>query len=251
MTEPVRDPLPTHTPLGPVGRLCAGVLAMALALTLPVSVHAAPGEPASPASESGELPDESQVRAALSDGDLTTARELAVARREAMPSATDPQVEAEAWQLEAEVWLALGDYQHAKLALESALDALPDDASERDQLLDQLAEIEARSRGTKSDEPASSHRESIDQTRADRLAALAPKPLPAPLVIDEPQPVSIAKKWYFWVTLGTIVASAGAIAGIAISSAVDDRNSTNAGTASATPSTMGRQLPAGGVMFRF
>ncbi|KIG17571.1 hypothetical protein DB30_03052 [Enhygromyxa salina] len=233
----MRNHLLTHPPLA---RLCAGVLASALATTIPVSVHAAP----QPSESAGAVstPETSQVRAALDDGDLTTARELAQARTEAAPTVANHQ-------LEAEVHLALGDYQQAKRSLAAALELLPEDAGERAQINAQLAEIEAASRGTKPEEPASTHRDAIDQARADRLAALAPKPPPPPQVVDAPKPVSIAKKWYFWVTLGAIVASAGAIAGIAISSAVDDGDNTNAGTASAGAAR--QPIPAGGVMFRF
>jgi hypothetical protein len=248
MTEPVRDPGLARRS----ARLGAGVVALALAATLPVPVHAAPSQPeqapeladADGIPDVPDLPDPSRLRAALRDGDLTTARELAVACSEAAPT-------PENYQLEAEVWTALGDYAQAERALGAALDALADDASAREQIEiieAQLDELRAASRGTKPDEPASSHREAIDRARADRLAALAPTVAPPPQVVDAPKPVSIAKKWYFWVTLGAIVGTAGAIAGIAISAAVDDRNATNTGTASG----VARQpIPAGGIMLRF
>jgi len=72
------------------------------------------------------------------------------------------------------------------------------------------------------DEPASTHREELDAAREERLAP-TPEPEkaePAPAPVED---VKIVKKWYFWVTLAAIVASAGAITGIAIKAATDER----------------------------
>jgi hypothetical protein len=91
----------------------------------------------------------------------------------------------------------------------------------------------------------STERERIDTERAERLAALAPKPPPPPIV-DAPKPVPITKKWYFWVTLGAIAASAGAIVGLGASSAVQEQRD-NAGTAAAARTP----IPVGGMMLRF
>ncbi|PRQ05849.1 hypothetical protein ENSA5_01690 [Enhygromyxa salina] len=209
----------------------------------PTTIHAAPAEVEAPRQELSEAPapesapDAALIRAALEDGDLTTARELALARSEAEPSAAN-------FQLEAEVWEALGDYANAKRAYGQALEALPEGADEREEIRAKIAELEAASRGTRADEPESSHRERLDRERADRLAALAPKLPPPPEVVDTPAPEPIVKKWYFWVTLGAIVASAGAIVGIAVASAVEDSQDTATGAAR-------RPTPAGGVVFRF
>lgn len=229
--------------------LCAGLVALALALALPVTASAAPAEgptaegpatapPAAPPRESpSEVPDAAAIRSALESGDLSTARELAVARSKAEPSPDN-------LALEAEVWLALGDYEHAKLALDEAIETLPEDAADDRAALEQLREdIEASSRGTKPDEPESSHRERLDRDRAERLAALAPKPAPLPEVVDEPKPPEpIIKKWYFWVTLGAIVATAGAIVGVAVSSSLEARD----GDAASRQPT-----PTGGLTIRF
>ncbi len=224
--------------------LCAGLVSLTVALALPVTSHAAPARgptpegPAAPASEAAaELPDEAAIRSALEAGDLTAARELALARSDAEPSADN-------FALEAEVWLALGDYERAKAALDEAIAALPEGAKEDRAALTSLRdEIEAASRGAKPDEPESSHREQLDHDRVERLAALAPKPAPVPEPVDEPKPPEpIVKKWYFWVTLGAIAATAGAIVGVAVASSIDERNSDSASR---------QPAPTGGLTIRF
>lgn len=230
--------------------LCAGLVALTLGLALPVTVAAAPAQgptpegPAAPSSATEapadqaptEIPEPAAIRSALEAGDLTTARELAVARSQAQP-------DADSFALEAEVQLALGDYERAKLALDRAIAALPEDHENRAALIEQRDELEARSRGARSDEPESTHREQIDRDRAERLAALAPKPPPPPEPIDQPKPREpIVKKWYFWVTLGAIVATAGAIVGVAVSSSVEERKGDAASR---------QGLPAGGMTIRF
>ncbi|HLT39082.1 MAG TPA: hypothetical protein VK034_22515 [Enhygromyxa sp.] len=230
--------------------LCAGLVSLTLALALPVTSFAAPAQgpapegPAAPASDAaatgdagGEDLGPAAIRSALEAGDLTTARELAVARSEAEPT-------ADSFALEAEVHLALGDYQRAKSALDRAIAALPEDATQdRAALLEQREAIEARSRGARSDEPESTHREQLDRERAERLAALAPKSEPIAEPIDQPKPsVPITKKWYFWVTLGAIVATAGAIVGVAVASSVEERKGDAASR---------QGMPAGGMTIRF
>jgi hypothetical protein len=242
MTEPVRQ-----SPIESLARrVCATTLALTLACLSPLTVRAAPpeaspaptAEPAAPTSDAAEAPDEAAIRSALQAGDLTTARELAVARSEADPSADN-------LVLEAQVWVALGDYENARRAYAAARDALPEGALEERELIDaEIAALEDASRGTRADEPVSTERERIDAARAERLAALAPKP-PPPQIVDKPKPVPITKKWYFWVTLGAIAASAGAIVGLAVSSAVEERRD-NAGTAAAR-----QPIPVGGMMLRF
>lgn len=238
MTEPV---------LVELGRsLCAGLVSLTLALALPATGVAAPAQgptaegPTAPETGSeapAEVPEQAAIRSALEAGDLTTARELAVARSEGQPSADN-------FALEAEVMLALGDYEQAKAALDRAIAALPEDAEGDRAALTQLRDdIEARSRGTRADEPESTHREQLDRERAERLAALAPKPTPPPEPIDEPKPREpIIKKWYFWVTLGAIVATAGAIVGVAVSSSIEERKGDAASR---------QGLPAGGMTIRF
>jgi tetratricopeptide (TPR) repeat protein len=227
----------------PIGRSAwAGLLALSLALALPIPAIASPatGPTAEgPTTTASEPASEAEIQSALEAGDLTSARELAVARANAEPTAHN-------FALAAEVWLALGDYEQATAALDQALARLdPGPEADADRAaLDRLrAEIETLARGTKPDEPASRHRTQIDRDRADRIAALTPKPEPIPAPIDAPAPRQpITKKWYFWVTLGAIVATAGAIVGVAVASGVEERNSD---AASRQPA------PAGGVMIRF
>lgn len=251
MTEPVRLGVSPSAARDPLGRtLAAGLVSLTLALAVPITSLAAPvvgsiqEGPATqpdaqpdpqPDAQPDEVPDEAAIRSSLADGDLTTARELAVARSEADPSADN-------FALEAEVWLALGDFERAKAALNQAIAALPEDGDR--EALEQLREqIEASSRGAVVDEPESTHRERFDRERADRLAALEP-PTPAPSEpTDTPAPrVPIVKKWYFWVTLGAIVGTAGAIVGVAISASVDERRTTAASR---------EGVPAGGLTIRF
>lgn len=233
MTEPVRQ-----SSLESLSRrVCATLLAVSLASLSPLGVWAAPPEEAPATDEApAEVPDEAAIQAALADGDLTTARDMAVARSAAEPSADN-------LVLEARVWTALGDYEQAKRAYGSARDALPEGAVEqRESIEAELQALEDQSRGTRADEPVSTQRERLDAERAERLAALSAKP-PPPTITDAAKPVPITKKWYFWVTLGAIAASAGAIVGLAVSSAVEERRDT--GTAARQP------IPVGGVTLRF
>lgn len=224
----------------PLRTLVAGLLAPTLTLMLPIATaRAQPPAPdetaATSAAPADDAPTRDAVEAALADGDLGTARDRVVALTDSEPS-------TENLELEASVWLALGDYANAKRALREAIDGLPEDAHEslRADLEAEHDRIEEASRGTVADEPASTHRERLDEQRA--LANAVPEPPPAPTPVDEPKPEPIVKKWYFWVTLGAIVASAGAIAGVAIQSRVDENNGD---AASRTPA------PAGGLVFRF
>lgn len=224
-------------------------------------------------------PSPEAVEAAIEAGDLSLARDIAVALREADPSLDNRR-------LEARTWVTLGDYAAAKATLEAGqaeleeeLDAMRqaavDEAAEAGEELDpasvdlgsegaaitaeigaldeELAALDEASRGTVADEPESTHREAMDDERAARLAALAPKPEPPPAPIDGPAPIEIHKKWYFWVTLGAIVASAGAIVALGIRNGVDERNEQSSAQlpapAPAGPGKVG--LGAGGVVFRF
>ncbi len=159
------------------------------------------------------------VEDALAQGDLNSARERAVTQREADPS-------AENWKREAEVCEQLRDYPCAIAAWRGRLAALPEDAhTERGNAELRIESLEEESRGVVADEPESTHREQLDQARADRIAAANPPP---PTPEPKPQPetladVQIHKKWYFWVTIVAFAASAAAITGIAVKSALDEQ----------------------------
>lgn len=158
---------------------------------------------------------EASVRAALAEGDLETAQVDAKALREAEPT-------FDHWLLEADVHAARGDHASERAALEGARASEPETgASEREEsrlaaIQSRLAALDERMRGSVADEPVSSHRERLDAERAARLAALQPPPPVAAPVDVPPPPVPIVKKWYFWVTLGSIVGAAVAITAVAI-----------------------------------
>lgn len=161
-------------------------------------------------------PEPATVEAALAGGDLSAARTLAEAARKAAPT-------AEHWRAEAEVCERLADHACARAAWEGHLAALPA-SGDRKAGEAALARLDEVSRGTVEDEPASTHRAALDKARADREAALLPKPAPA----DAPKPTPprrerIVKKWYFWVTTLAIAAAAGAITGIAVKAARDEQ----------------------------
>lgn len=194
-------------------------------------VHAAPSEtePASsPAKDGG-------VDEALSGGDLTTAREQAVEEREATPSAAT-------WKTEAEVHEARGDYAAAIAAWTAHRDALPEsDTQGRAAAEAKIAALQEASRGTVADEPASTHRAAFDAKRA------VPPPVvaaPPPVEPDTTQPQDrIVRKWYFWVTIGAIVASAGAITGIAIKAArTEQKDALDGASAASGPLSTGPAL---------
>ncbi|MCA9681119.1 MAG: hypothetical protein KC457_02920 [Myxococcales bacterium] len=245
-----------RTPLAPV---IAGLVAASLLVTLPVlprPAMAAPSDEA-PAEAKPEAPETAEqpaaevtdaatieaVEAALAEGELGRASELAVALREAQPT-------LEHHRLEAWVWEALGDYQQAKAAIDRALESLEEDDPSRPELEAEWTRLDDASRGTVADEPASTHRQRLDDERAARLAALAPKPTPPPPVIDvAPKREPIVKKWYFWVTLGALVASAAAIVGIAVAANVEDRK--NVGAARLPKSGPAVGAGPGGLVFRF
>lgn len=201
--------------------------ALVLALARPAA--------AAPAGASQEAP--TTVEAALETGDLTTARSLAEKARAADPS-------PENWRREAEVCRRLADYACARAAWKGHLEALPKGA-DRGEAEARLAEIEDMSRGTVADEAPSTHRATLDKARADKLAALSPEaaaaegPKPAPVKRER-----IVRKWYFWVTTIAIAAAAGAITGIAIQAARDERRD--------DLGERGRvNLPPGGLGLRF
>ncbi len=158
------------------------------------------------------------VDGALEAGDLRQAHDLAVAAREDDPT---PQ----AWADEAKAATALGDYEGAIQAWSGYREALDEDAvSERETATATIKELQEESRGAVEDEPASTHREELDEARAARIAALGPKPEPKKDRPPPPKPKErIVKKWYFWLTVAAIAASAGAITGIAVQAAREEQ----------------------------
>jgi hypothetical protein len=232
------------------------VLACAVALTMsmlpPASAIASPEGAGKPASEAGKADDQGakkrsklpgtgdagSAEEAAESGDLTTARERATAAREADRS-------AESWLREAHVLEQAGDYSGAISAYKAHLAALPEGASDQDRagVEAKIRALEERSRGAVEDEPESTHRERLDQERADRIAAARPKPKPRPLQPREPKDDKITRKWYFWVTLAAIAASGAAITAIAIKAATEDQPD--------ALDTQSSPVPSGPALLRF
>ncbi len=223
-----RAPLPALL----LGWALRGLLAAALAL--PGSVRAAPAEPAAPTS----------VAAALEVGDLEAAQTLAVAARKAEPTPAR-------WAEEAAVHERAGDLKRAIKAWKGHRDALPGDAeAERARADETIAALSERARGAVADEPASEHREALDQARVARLEALRPKPPPPSEPAPPPAPPRerVVTKWYFWVTVAAIAASAAAITGIAIQAAREEQADDLSG---AGGERGGVGAPPGGLQVRF
>jgi tetratricopeptide (TPR) repeat protein len=171
--------------------------------------------PAKPSAESG-APD--PVEAAEESGDLSAAVERARAARKDDPSAAN-------WRAEAKALEAAGRFPQAAAAYQSLLDVLPADAkTERASAEAARKDNRARARGVVEGEPASTHREALDAKwgHAGKTSPRPDKPprrtAPPPRTDDD----RIVTKWYFWVTVGAIVASAAAVTGIAIKAARDD-----------------------------
>lgn len=170
-----------------------------------VSILEASSAPAAPAT----------VDAALAAGDLETAKTLAAEARRAEPTAAH-------WQREGEVLEQAGEYGPAAKAYQGALAAAGDDAAAATAAKDGLTRVRAAARGTVADEPASTHREQLDEHWEPPRPAPEAEPTPEPLPPEAP-PERIVTKWYFWLTVGAIVASAAAVTTIAIRASRDDQ----------------------------
>ena len=189
-------------------------LCLALVFTARTADAAAPTAGAGPAVEQPASVDV-DVDAALTSGELTGAREQAEAARKA-----DPNVET--WAAEAEVCERLADLACAKAARTRQRDLTKAGSPERAAVEAKLAALEDMSRGTVADEGSSTHRAELDTARSGRDITPAK---PVPDTPDKPKPPRerIVKKWYFWVTLGAIAASAAAITVIGIKAARDEQ----------------------------
>lgn len=195
------------TPLRP---FAAFALAASL-FTFGPAAHAAayaPATEAAPAAHAAEA------------GDLGARLEAAVTTREADPSAAH-------WRAEAEAHEALGNYAAAADAYRGELAALPEDAidARRSSEAD-WARVRELSRGKVQDEPESTHRGELDAAWVPPAPPEQLRPVPRPKAdptLDDGGDDRIVTKWYFWVTVAAIAASAGAVAGIAIKAARDER----------------------------
>lgn len=177
-------------------------------------------------------------------GDLSAQAEAAVAAREAEPTPA-------AWRTEAQAKEAMGDYRGAADAYAGERDALPEgDIDARRKAEVDWERMRELSRGTVEGEPRSTHRAELDgqwvAPASPEDLRPAPRPKADPTIDNGPRSERIVTKWYFWVTVAAIAASAGAVAGIAIKAARDER-SDSLDASALQPMPMGR--PAGG--FRF
>lgn len=159
---------------------------------------------------------EGSVDAALAAGNLSAARELAEAARRAKP-------DARTWGVEADVCERQGDLACARAARAQQRALAPEGSPERAAAEARLAALEDMSRGTASDEPASTQRAELDARRAALDLVQPPPPKLDKAPVKAPPRERIVKKWYFWVTILAIAASGAAITGIAIKAANDER----------------------------
>ena len=173
-------------------------------------------------------------------GDLSADVDATTAARESDPSAAN-------WRAEAQAKEAAGDYDGAADAYRGELDALPEDApnaeAARRKSEADWERVREASRGRVEDEPASTHRAEFDRQWVPPAPPEQLRPAPRPKAdpnLDKVEDDRIITKWYFWVTVAAIAASAGAVAGIAIKAARDERG--DALDASAL-----RPMPAGGL----
>jgi hypothetical protein len=208
----------------------AAVLGAVLAWPSPATAAGAPEVPATetPASsaETPSSPDQAApadpaastkpptVEAALEAGDLATAKELATAARLEDPSAAN-------WHREAEVLERMGDYAGATAAYQGELEAAP--VGKRKAVRQDLARVQQAARGTVAGEPASTHRKELDRRWSSKRGAKKTKATQAPDAPADAKDDRIVRKWYFWVTVAAIVASAAAVTGIAVKAARDER----------------------------
>lgn len=159
---------------------------------------------------SGAAPSESD------DADLTALREQAEAAAKQSPSAANHRRVAELAE-------RAGDFDAAAAGYRAELDALgTDDANAREAASADLQRVRERARGTVADEGASTHRAELDRAWAPPpppAETKPPRPAPAKVTADD----RIVRKWYFWVTLGAIAASAAAVTAIAIKASRDDK----------------------------
>jgi hypothetical protein len=197
-------------------RACSLFLALVLALVSSparAAMHA-PADATTP--PTAETPPTTEPPAA-EPIDLSAAREAANARRVADPSPAN-------WRAEGQLAEQAGDFAAASDAYEQALGRMDPQDPTRAAVQEDLSRVRDRARGIVSDEGASTHRGELDQKWVTPATGpRSPRAQPKQLPKDAPRDDRIVKKWYFWVTIGAIAASAAAVTAIAIKAARDDK----------------------------
>lgn len=194
----------------------------------PTGDTAAPTTTAAPPTTAAEAPND--------DMDLAAQRADADARAAAEPSA---QNHRRAAQLAEQA----GAFTAAVASYEKEIAARPaDDKEGRATAASDLARVRDRARGLVPDEGASTHRGALDAKWSPKPAEPPPAHKAAPPLPDRPTDDRIVRKWYFWVTLGAIAASAAAVTAIAVKASRDDK-----------PDVLDRtaRWPTGGVRWGF
>lgn len=196
------------------------LFALAAALALPHSASASqrgpapePATPPAAAPTSDTPPTTSPTDEEL---DLTAEREAAAARRTADPSPAN-------WRAEGQLAERAGDWGGASDAYEQALSRMDPQDPMRAAVQEDLARVHERERGVVADEGKSTHRDELDRTWKQPEPTKTTRAPTQQLPAQAPKDDRIVKKWYFWVTIGAIVASAAAVTGIAIKAARDDK----------------------------
>ncbi len=191
----------------------------------PTATEPTPKTDAPPASDAASVTAED----AAASGDLTTMREQAKAATKADPSPANHHREGQLAE-------QAGDGAAALSAYEAELAATRDAAARKSVQAD-ITRVKEAMRGRVADEPASTHRKELD-----KRWGTAKEPGKAkgatPIAVDPgPQKKEkIVKKWYFWVAVIAIAASAAAVTGIAVTAAKDDK-----------PDSLDRRAPIFGV----
>ena len=190
------------------------LFALATALALPPGVASAAPEPATPptaapTSDTPTSPTDEEL-------DLTAAREAAAAKRTADPSPAN-------WRAEGELAERAGDWGGASDAYQQALSRMDPQDPARAAVQEDLTRGRERARGVVADEGKSTHREELDRSWKQPEPTKTTRAKPQQLPAQAPKDDRIVKKWYFWVTIGAIVAAAAAVTGVAIKASRDDK----------------------------
>ncbi|TPV95467.1 MAG: tetratricopeptide repeat protein, partial [Myxococcales bacterium FL481] len=205
----------------------------------PAPAQPAPAQPApyttaqpAPAAQPAPQPVGS-VDDALSQGDYATALQRAQSARIANPSAVN-------WLVEGVVLDRSGNYDAAIAAYSKYLELtqVGGDPNKRAEVQARVAALQNASQGTIAQDPASAEA----QRAAQAQVATSPGGTSSSAAVDATPKAT--GRWFFWVALAAVVASAGIIAGVAIKASNDEDSDDLGGT-------VGGPMPASPALFRF